>query len=90
MNQLKTVMLLAALGALLVVLGGYLGGKNGATIALVIALVMNVGSYWFSDRIVLSIPCPGSYRIRSARSLSHDSESCAKRRYPHAQSLYYS
>jgi heat shock protein HtpX len=55
MNQLKTVMLLAALGALLVVLGGYLGGKNGATIALVIALVMNVGSYWFSDRIVLSM-----------------------------------
>jgi len=55
MNQLKTVILLAALGGLLVVLGGYLGGKNGATIAFVIALAMNVGSYWFSDRIVLSM-----------------------------------
>ncbi|MFH0957816.1 MAG: zinc metalloprotease HtpX [Pseudomonadota bacterium] len=55
MNQLKTVILLAALGGLLVILGGYLGGKNGATIALVIALAMNVGSYWFSDRIVLSM-----------------------------------
>jgi heat shock protein HtpX len=53
MNQIKTVMLMAALAALLVVLGGYLGGKNGATIALVIALVMNFGSYWFSDKIVL-------------------------------------
>lgn len=55
MNQVKTVVLLAALGGLLVVLGGYIGGKNGATIALVIALVLNFGSYWFSDKIVLSM-----------------------------------
>jgi len=55
MNQLKTVILLAALGGLLVVIGGYLGGKSGATIALVIAVVLNFGSYWFSDRIVLSM-----------------------------------
>jgi heat shock protein HtpX len=55
MNQFKTVILLAALAALLIGIGGYLGGRNGATIALVIALVMNVGSYWFSDRIVLSM-----------------------------------
>lgn len=53
MNQVKTVVLLTALAALLVVIGGYIGGKNGATIALVIALVMNFGSYWFSDKIVL-------------------------------------
>lgn len=55
MNQIKTVILLTALAALLIGIGGYLGGKNGATIALVIALVMNVGSYWFSDKIVLSM-----------------------------------
>jgi heat shock protein HtpX len=55
MNQVKTIILLTALAALLVVLGGAIGGKNGATIALVIALIMNVGSYWFSDRIVLSM-----------------------------------
>ncbi len=55
MNQMKTVVLLAALGGLLVVLGGYMGGKNGATIALVIAIALNFGSYWFSDRIVLSM-----------------------------------
>jgi heat shock protein HtpX len=55
MNQVKTVVLLAALGGLLVVLGGYMGGRNGATIALVIALVLNFGSYWFSDKIVLSM-----------------------------------
>jgi heat shock protein HtpX len=53
MNQVKTVVLLSALAVLLVVVGGFIGGKNGATIALVIALVMNFGSYWFSDKIVL-------------------------------------
>ncbi len=53
MNQIKTVMLMAALAALLVVIGGFIGGKNGATIALLIALAMNFVSYWFSDKIVL-------------------------------------
>ena len=55
MNQFKTFLLMAALGALLVAIGGYMGGKNGATIALVIAFVMNIGSYWFSDKVVLSM-----------------------------------
>jgi heat shock protein HtpX len=55
MNQVKTVVLLAALGGLLVIIGGYLAGENGALIALVIAVVLNIGSYWFSDRIVLSM-----------------------------------
>jgi heat shock protein HtpX len=53
MNQFKTFLLMAALGALLVAIGGYMGGKNGATLALIIAFVMNIGSYWFSDKVVL-------------------------------------
>lgn len=53
MNQVKTVVLLTALAALLVFIGGIIGGKSGATIALIIALAMNFGSYWFSDKIVL-------------------------------------
>jgi heat shock protein HtpX len=53
MNQFKTLILLAGLGALLVVIGGFLGGKNGATIALIAAVVINFASYWFSDKIVL-------------------------------------
>ena len=53
MNQLKTFLLMAALGALLVAIGGYMGGKYGATLALIIAFVMNIGSYWFSDKVVL-------------------------------------
>lgn len=54
-SQIKTVVLLALLSGLLIVIGGYLGGQTGIVIALGLALVMNVGSYWFSDRIVLSM-----------------------------------
>ncbi len=46
---------MAALTILLVLAGGSLGGAGGATIAFTLALVMNVGSYWFSDKIVLKM-----------------------------------
>jgi heat shock protein HtpX len=52
-NQLKTFALLAALGGLLVLAGGMLGGRSGMTIAIVLAVVLNFGVYWFSDRIAL-------------------------------------
>jgi heat shock protein HtpX len=54
-NTLKTVVLLAALTGLLVVIGGFLGGSNGAVLGFVIAIAMNFGSYWFSDRIALTM-----------------------------------
>ena len=53
MNALKTAVLLASLSALLIVIGGQIGGQQGLMIALAMAVVMNVGSYWFSDKIVL-------------------------------------
>jgi heat shock protein HtpX len=52
-SQLKTVILLASLGGLLVAVGGLLGGQAGLFIALVLAVALNVGVYWFSDRIAL-------------------------------------
>ncbi|MBN1603293.1 MAG: zinc metalloprotease HtpX [Chitinispirillaceae bacterium] len=55
MNTLKTTILLASLTGLLVVFGNLLGGSQGATMALLIAGVMNFASYWFSDKIVLSM-----------------------------------
>lgn len=55
MNTLKTGMLLGALTGLLMLIGGYFGGQQGVVIAFVFALVMNLGSYWFSDKIVLSM-----------------------------------
>jgi heat shock protein HtpX len=55
MNQIKTYILMALLTILLVWIGGLVGGRNGATFALVFAAVMNFGVYWFSDRIVLKM-----------------------------------
>ena len=54
MNQLKTVLLLGILSAILVGVGGALG-PNALGISVVLALVMNVGAYFFSDRIVLAM-----------------------------------
>lgn len=55
MNTLKTTLLLGGLTGLLMLIGGYFGGQQGMTIAFIFALVMNFGSYWFSDKIVLSM-----------------------------------
>ena len=52
-NALKTAALLGLLSALLLVVGELLGGQQGLMIAFVFAIVMNFGSYWFSDKIVL-------------------------------------
>ena len=52
-NTVKTGLLLVLLAAILLAVGGAVGGRHGLTIALMLALVMNVASYWFSDRIVL-------------------------------------
>jgi heat shock protein HtpX len=54
-NVLKTGLLLAVLTAMLVLAGGAIGGQRGMLVAFFIALAMNVFSYWFSDKIVLSM-----------------------------------
>ena len=53
MNTIRTTLLLGALTGLLMLIGGYFGGKGGVVIAFLFAMVMNFGSYWFSDKIVL-------------------------------------
>jgi heat shock protein HtpX len=53
-NGVRTAVLLGALSALIVVVGGALGGRNGLTIAVVIALLTNGVAYFASDRIALS------------------------------------
>lgn len=55
MNSLKTVFFMSLMTALFVVIGNLLGGNFGMIIGLGIAVVMNFGSYWFSDKIVLSM-----------------------------------
>lgn len=52
-SQIKTLVLLAALSAIILFLGAAMGGKAGLMFALILALGMNFFSYWFSDKIVL-------------------------------------
>ena len=54
-NMLKTTVLLAALTGLLILIGDYFGGTGGMIIAFVFAVIINFGSYWYSDKIVLKI-----------------------------------
>ena len=61
-SQIKTGLLLALLSGVILVLGRFLGGGTGLMLAFAFALLMNIGSYWFSDKIVL--------RIYKARELS--------------------
>jgi len=60
--MLRTTLLLGALTGLLMAFGQALGGSQGVTIALIFAVVMNFGAYWFSDKIVL--------RMYSAREVT--------------------
>ena len=53
MQQLKVFSMMAGLTALFALLGGYLGGQQGAILFFVIAAVMNFGMYWSSHRVVL-------------------------------------
>lgn len=71
-NGVRTAVLLGALSALIVVVGGALGGRNGLAIAVVIALLTNGVAYFASARIALSamrarqvseVEQPAMYRI---------------------------
>jgi heat shock protein HtpX len=55
MNWFKTFMMMTILTLIVVFIGSLAGGKNGMYIAFTIAIAMNFGSYWFSDKIVLGM-----------------------------------
>ena len=59
MQMMKIAGLMTGLTVLLVLAGSWFGGQNGAVIMFVVAAVMNLGAYWFSDRAVLRM-----YRAR--------------------------
>ncbi len=54
-NMMKTAILMAAITALFMAIGGMIGGQSGMLLALVVAIGMNFFSYWFSDKMVLKM-----------------------------------
>jgi heat shock protein HtpX len=54
-NAVKTTLLMTVLTVLLVLVGSLIGGNNGMVFAFVFATIINFGSYWFSDKIVLAM-----------------------------------
>ncbi len=54
-NLLKTAVLMAAITALFMALGSFVGGQQGMLIALAVAVGLNFFSYWFSDKLVLKM-----------------------------------
>jgi heat shock protein HtpX len=87
-NGVRTAVLLIGLSALIVIVGGALGGRTGLTIAVVIALITNGVAYFASDRIALSamrarqvseVEQPVMYRI--VRELSTDARRPMPRLY---------
>ena len=61
MNTMKTVFLMTLMTLLFLFVGQLAGGNQGMIIALIFAAIMNLGTYWFSDKIVLSM-----YRAKPA------------------------
>ncbi|MEK7288102.1 MAG: zinc metalloprotease HtpX [Elusimicrobiota bacterium] len=66
MNVMKTALLMAALTALFILVGGAIGGHSGMTTAFMLACAMNLFSYWFSDKIVLRMY--GAKEVDQARA----------------------
>ena len=71
-SRIRTTLLLALLTVLIIWIGGRFGGQSGMMIAFIFAAIMNFGSYWFSDKIVLAMyraqpvdeqEAPGLYRM---------------------------
>lgn len=78
MNTLKSLILLVALSAILMWIGGAIGGKNGLVIAFGIAIVMNFTSYWWSDKIVLKMYRAKEVNYEDAPELYGDIQELAR------------
>lgn len=80
MNTLRTLFLMTLLTLILVFAGGALGGQSGALFAFILAGVMNFGTYWFSDKIIIRL-----YRgqeIQSGPLFDVVSELCQRNHLP--------
>jgi heat shock protein HtpX len=66
MSNVKTVFLLVALSGILLAIGYFVAGIGGAIFAFIFAMVLNIGSYWFSDKLAL--------RMTGAHEVTPDEE----------------
>lgn len=65
-NQIKTILLLGTLTGLLLGIGQFFGGTQGLTVALIFVGLMNLSTYWFSDKFVLMM-----YKAHEAKKTEH-------------------
>ena len=79
MNTLKSLILLAVLSAILMWIGEAIGGKQGLVLAFGFAMVMNFASYWWSDKIVLSLYGAKEVKYEDAPDLYGDIQDLASR-----------
>lgn len=79
MNTLRTILLMGVLTALIVLVGGYVGGKTGLYMAFAFAVLTNLGSYWFSDTIALKMSGAQSVERSEAPELYEIVEDLAQR-----------
>lgn len=79
MDTIRVGLLLIALTALFVAVGAWLGGPTGMVVALVLALAMNAGTYWFSDRLVLKMTGAEPLTLAEAPKLYRMTERLARK-----------
>ena len=89
-NNAKTVALLASLGGALVLAGSAIGGRGGATLGLMLGLLMVGGSYWFSDKLALRAAGAHPVEPGTLTWLQDDLESMASRAGMKTPRLYVS
>jgi heat shock protein HtpX len=78
-NSLKTALLLGLLTGIILGIGQMFGGSQGLVIAFVFALALNLGSYWFSDKIVLAMYQAREVGLNEAPELYHIVQNIALR-----------
>ncbi len=79
MNTFKVIVLIASLSGLLMIVGYLIARRTGIVIALIVSLLMNFGSYWYSDKIVLSMYSAQPVTASQAPVLHETVESLAAR-----------
>ena len=88
MNTLRVIIMLTSLSGLLMIVGYFIAGRKGVVIALIISLIMNFGSYWYSDTIVLGMYNAQPVTKSQAPILYEAVETMSAKANIHVQKIY--